>query len=443
MNMLKLIHDKKHGFAHSDEEIRYIVEGYTNDEIPDYQMSAWLMAVYFKGLSADETKSLTKYMIESGDVLDLSSINGITADKHSTGGVGDKTTLVFAPIAAAAGIKISKMSGRSLGFTGGTIDKLESIEGFNVNLGMDEFINQVNECGIAVMCQAGGVARCDKKLYALRDVTETVDSIPLIASSVMSKKIAVGAQYLILDVKTGAGAFAKTDEEATELAKTMVEIGSGFGIKIAAFVTDMSTPLGRAIGNSVEVMEAIETLRGNGAGDLTELVTELNAYLFALCGRTESVEAGRELVRALISSGAALGKLSEMIERQHGSTECILKPEILLDSDNLHEIYADRSGFISEIAPESLAVILTELGAGRLKKTDVINHKVGLILEKKNGEHINKGDVIARLVIPEERLGELEEVTGRILNTFTITEKAPPVGKLIKAVVTESGVTKY
>lgn len=431
MRMVDLIEKKRDGYELTKEEIIFIIENYTNKIIPDYQMSSFLMAVYFKGMTTAESSALTEAMLNSGDIIDLSVIHGIKVDKHSTGGVGDKTTLVLGPLVASAGAKVAKLSGRGLGHTGGTLDKLESIEGLSIDMEIEDFIKQVNEIGIAVVGQTANLTPADKLLYALRDVTATVPSIPLIASSIMSKKLASGSDVIVLDVKIGEGAFMKTIEDARELSKVMVGIGTSFGKKVVAFITDMSQPLGYAVGNKLEVLEAINTLKGNGPDDLTELCNEIGAYMVYVGGITKTLEEAKTLVKNKISSGEALEKQLEFIKAQGG---------ILGDLDDfIHvkeiiEIKAEKSGYISSIHALTIGVATMKLGAGRETKEDKIDPNVGIVLNKKVGDKVSKGDTLVLLYNNKENIESIiEEVKG----AFIITDKEVIKKSIIFEIITE------
>lgn len=390
MRMVDIIEKKRNGNELSKEEIEFFIAGLTNETIPDYQVSAFLMAVYFQDMSDEERANLTLAMVHSGDVIDLSAIEGIKVDKHSTGGVGDTTTLVLAPLVAALDIPFAKMSGRGLGHTGGTIDKLEAFDGFHVELTDDQFTEMVNRDKISVIGQSGNLTPADKKLYALRDVTATVSSIPLIASSIMSKKIAAGADAIVLDVKTGAGAFMKTEEDAIELASAMVRIGNLVGRNTMAIISDMSQPLGNAIGNSLEVKEAIDTLHGNGPADLTELVLTLGSQMVVLAGKTDSLEEARELLQGVIKDGSALVKFKQFIKNQGGDPDWIENPTLLPQARFEIEVIADSDGFVTEIVADNIGVAAMKLGAGRETKEEDIDLAVGLILRKKSEIQLKK-----------------------------------------------------
>lgn len=394
MRMYDLIERKKRGQRLEGEEIRQIIEGYCKKEIPDYQMSALLMAIWFNGMDEKELTDLTYAMAESGDTLDLSGIEGKKVDKHSTGGVGDKTTLIVAPIAAACGLKVAKMSGRGLGHTGGTIDKLESIPGYRTTIPREEFIRNVNVSGLSVIGQSGELAPADKLIYALRDATATVDSIPLIASSIMSKKLAAGADCIVLDVKTGSGAFMKTEEEAFELARTMIKIGENAGRKMAALITDMDTPLGRAVGNSLEVIEAVEVLKGEGPQDLLEICLELSAKMLELAGLGDEEEC-RAKAREAVDSGKAFEKLVEMVSLQGGDTEVIKNTQLFKKAEYVYPVYAGKDGYILKMDAEKIGEAAMMLGAGRKTKEDKIDMSAGIILAGKTGDKVAEGEEIA------------------------------------------------
>ncbi len=403
MRMYDLIQKKKEGYAHSQEEIEWIVKGYTEGGIPDYQMSAWLMAVCFQGMNHDETTQLTLAMAASGDQADLSAISGVKVDKHSTGGVGDKTTLILAPIVASCGVKVAKTSGRGLGTTGGTIDKLESIPGFQTAMPLSEFYRIVEEEGLCVTGQSGNMVPADKKIYALRDVTATVDSIPLITSSIMSKKLAAGSDAILLDVKTGSGAFMKTQEQAEELAKNMVEIGKKAGRKTAAVLTDMDKPLGRAIGNALEVKEVIEVLNGRGPDDLRELSLTLAAYMLVLAGKGTKEEC-RQMAEDAIVSGRALDRFRAMIRAQGGDESIVDDPSRLPSAPYSREVLAEESGWLARMKAGDLGEASVRLKAGRMTKEDTIDYSAGIVLTKQVGDRVEKGDVILTMYASDESL---------------------------------------
>lgn len=397
MRMYDIIHKKREGGELTGNEIRFFVDGFVNGDIPDYQASALMMAIYFKGMTKAETACLTMEMAESGDTVDLSSIEGIKVDKHSTGGVGDKTSLIIGPIAAACGVKIAKMSGRGLGHTGGTVDKMESIPGMKTDIGREEFFQIVRDTGIAVIGQSGNLCPADKKLYALRDVTATVESVPLIASSIMSKKIAAGSDRILLDVKTGSGAFMKTLEGSRELAREMVEIGESVGRKTVALITDMDRPLGKNIGNALEIIEVVETLKGNGPGDLTGLCLVLASNMIYLAGKAASVEEAEWMAKAAVSNGEALHKFIEMIKAQGGDPAYIEDTKKFSLSNVCLEVKANKTGYITALNAESCGLAAVALGAGRETKESRIDYGAGIILEKNTGDYVNTGDTIARV----------------------------------------------
>ncbi|MCD1260439.1 pyrimidine-nucleoside phosphorylase [Paenibacillus athensensis] len=427
MRMVDLIAKKRDGQALSKQEIDFIVAGYTCGDIPDYQMSAWAMAVYFQGMTAEEVSHLTMAMAFSGDTVDLSAIAGIKVDKHSTGGVGDTTTLILAPLVAAAGIPVAKMSGRGLGHTGGTIDKLEAIPGFHAELPIDRFIDNVNTIKAAVIGQTGNLTPADKKLYGLRDVTGTVNSIPLIASSIMSKKIAAGADAIVLDVKTGAGAFMKDIEEARQLAEAMVEIGRNTGRATIAVLSDMSQPLGYAVGNALEVREAIETLRGCGPDDLTRLVLTLGAHMVVLGGKAADYESGYAYLEELIRSGEALQALKALVTAQGGSADVIDNPDLLPQAKHSIPVYAAADGYVHAIQAEEIGLAAMLLGAGRQTKESDIDLAVGILLRKKVGDSVKAGELLAMLHTNQLRVSE---VVGKVFAAYDIRDtpcEEPPL----------------
>jgi len=397
MRMYELIRKKREGRELTDSEIKFIVEGYTAGTIPDYQVAAFLMAVYFQGLNGRETAALTTAMAGSGERLDLSAIPGVKVDKHSTGGVGDKTTLVLAPMVAAAGVPVAKMAGRGLGHTGGTIDKLESIPGFKSELEPEEFVAQVKSIKLAVAAQTSRLAPADKKFYALRDATATVDSISLIASSIMSKKIAGGANALILDVKTGCGAFMRDMESALSLARVMVDMGNKVGIKTVALVTDMEQPLGKAVGNALEVKEAIAALKGEGPRDLEELCLELGARMLILAGKVRNAGEGRRHLVELVRKGAALAKFRDFIKAQGGDPAVVDDPSLLPRAPYSEEVKAGTAGYVWEVRADGIASAALSLGAGRTKIGLKIDRAVGVVLNKKRGDAVAKGEKMATL----------------------------------------------
>ncbi|WCF09179.1 pyrimidine-nucleoside phosphorylase [Paenibacillus thiaminolyticus] len=433
MRMVDLIAKKRDGKELTTEEINFVIEGYTKGDIPDYQVSAWAMAIYFQDMSERERADLTMAMVNSGDTIDLSAIEGIKVDKHSTGGVGDTTTLVLAPLVAALDIPVAKMSGRGLGHTGGTIDKLESIEGFHVEISKDEFVNLVNTHKIAVIGQTGNLTPADKKLYALRDVTGTVNSIPLIASSIMSKKIAAGSDAIVLDVKTGAGAFMKTAEDAKELAHAMVSIGNNVGRKTMAVISDMSQPLGRAIGNSLEVQEAIDTLRGHGPADLEELCLALGRQMVYLAGKAATLEEAEEQLKEVIRNGKALEKFKEFIANQGGNPAVADDPSLLPQASCLIEVPARQDGVVAEIVADEIGTAAMLLGAGRATKDSEIDLAVGLMLNKKIGDRVQAGESLVTIYANRENV---DDVIEKIYANIRIGDHAEaPV--LVHDIVTE------
>ncbi len=432
MNFIDIIRKKRDGNALSKEEIEYFALSAADETVPDYQLSALLMAIYLNGLDERETLELTMAMARSGDMAELSCVDGITGDKHSTGGVGDKTTLIVAPIVAECGLKVAKMSGRGLGHTGGTVDKLESVPGFRTSLETDEFISIVNTCGLCVAGQSGKLCPADKKLYGLRDVTATVDNMSLIASSIMSKKLAGGADCIVLDVKCGSGAFMKDKESAKALAEKMVEIGRGAGKKIAALITDMDAPLGYYIGNSLEVIEAVETLKGNGPGDLTRLSVLLAAKLLELAGKG-SFEECEKLAEEKIRDGSALNKLAEMVELQGGDPEYILNTDLFKSADFEYEIKAWESGYINSMNTEGIGSVCVKLGAGRERKEDSIDPSAGIILSKKTGDFCEKGETLAMLYCSDEKLFTDAELLFKA--SLNIGEEKTAVGDILLDVV--------
>ncbi|HAU86640.1 MAG TPA: thymidine phosphorylase [Lachnospiraceae bacterium] len=440
MRMYDLIEKKKCGQELSKEEIQWMIDEYVKGTIPDYQMSAFLMSVYFKGMTDEELTVLTLAMAHSGDMVDLSAIEGIKADKHSTGGVGDKTTMIVAPIVAACGVKIAKMSGRGLGHTGGTIDKLESIPGFRVAIDTDEFFEIVNKVGISVVGQSGNLAPADKKLYALRDVTATVDSIPLIAASIMSKKLAAGSDCILLDVKTGSGAFMKSLEDSITLAEKMVSIGTKAGRKIAALITNMDIPLGHAIGNSLEVIEAVDVLNGKGPEDLAQVSFELAANMLYLAEKG-TLEECRGKVREAVDSGAALAKLKDMVLAQGGDVSVIEDTNNFKKAEYYYDVVAPHSGIITHINTEEVGVASVALGAGRETKESSIDYQAGIVLRKKTGEQVQVGEVLATLYSSSFEMIKAGEKL--FLESYTIDpEGKENVEPLIYARVTEEGVER-
>ena len=440
MRMYDLIETKKRGGALTEEEIAYMVRGFVDGRIPDYQMSAMLMAIYFQGMNDREITYLTLEMAHSGDMVDLSPIEGIKVDKHSTGGVGDKTTLVVGPMVASLGVKVAKMSGRGLGHTGGTVDKLESIPGFKTAIPREEFFDIVNGNGIAVIGQSGNMVPADKKLYALRDVTATVDSIPLIASSIMSKKLAAGSDSIVLDVKTGSGAFMKTLEESISLAQKMVSIGCLAGRRCCALITNMDIPLGYAIGNSLEMTEAIRTLKGEGPEDLTRVCLELAANMLHMAGKG-TVEECRGMAEESIHDGSALKCLASMVKAQGGDESFIWKPEQFESPSCAYEVKAPEEGYISHMDTEGIGIASVLLGAGRNTKEDAIDYGAGIILKKKYGEKVMPGDVLAVLYADSQE--RIQAGADKFLSSCTISQDAPGPETLIYARVSEYGVERF
>ncbi|CAI3272269.1 pyrimidine-nucleoside phosphorylase [Enterococcus cecorum] len=435
MRMVDLIAKKRDGQSLSKEEIEWIVTGYTNGEIPDYQMSALTMAIFYQDMTDQEITDLTLAMANSGDVVNLENIEGIKVDKHSTGGVGDTTTLVLAPLVASVGVPVAKMSGRGLGYTGGTLDKLEAIPGFQIELSEDKFVELVNESKVAVIGQSGNLAPADKKLYALRDVTATVDSIPLIASSIMSKKIAAGTDAIVLDVTTGAGAFMKNIEDAKRLASTMVQIGKLANRQTMAVISDMSQPLGEAIGNSLEVVEAIETLQGKGPKDLEEMCYVLGSQMVVLAKKADTLEQAREMLEEALHSGKAFAKFKEMVANQGGDVSVIDHPEKLLTAKYEIELPAKQSGVITKLVANELGIAAMMLGAGRKTKEDTIDFAVGLKLRKKVGEAIQEGESVLT-IYANQPAEEIQDVVALLYQNIEIgpSGQEPP---LIHGIITE------
>ncbi|SHJ57772.1 thymidine phosphorylase [Clostridium amylolyticum] len=433
MRMYDIILKKRNNKELSTEEINYFVNGYTKGEIPDYQVSALLMAIYFNKMSRRETSDLTMAMVNSGDILDLSNIQGIKVDKHSTGGVGDTTTLVLGPMVASLGIPVAKMSGRGLGHTGGTIDKLESFEGFSVEMSEDKFIDNVNKIKLAVVGQTGDLAPADKKLYALRDVTGTVDNVSLIASSIMSKKIAAGADAIVLDVKVGSGAFMKNKEDAFLLANEMVEIGKHIGRNTIGVISDMDQPLGLAIGNGLEVKEAIDTLKGNGPEDLLNLCLELGANMVVLAKKANTKEEAKAMLMNTITSGKALEKLKEFIKAQGGNIASIDDTDKLPKAKYVVPVVSREEGIVHKIHAENIGLAAMELGAGRATKESIIDLAVGIVLNKKRGDSVKKGDVIAYIHSNDE--GNIQKCSERIIENYIIKNEKLEEIPLIYGVV--------
>ncbi|MGR2788837.1 pyrimidine-nucleoside phosphorylase [Bacillus subtilis] len=433
MRMVDIIIKKQNGKELTTEEIQFFVNGYTDGSIPDYQASALAMAIFFQDMSDRERADLTMAMVNSGETIDLSAIEGIKVDKHSTGGVGDTTTLVLAPLVAALDVPVAKMSGRGLGHTGGTIDKLEAIDGFHVELTKDEFIKLVNRDKVAVIGQSGNLTPADKKLYALRDVTGTVNSIPLIASSIMSKKIAAGADAIVLDVKTGAGAFMKTEEDAAELAKAMVRIGNNVGRQTMAVISDMSQPLGFAIGNALEVKEAIDTLKGEGPEDLHELVLTLGSQMVVLAKKADTLDEARAKLEEVMKNGKALEKFKDFLKNQGGDSSIVDDPSKLPQAAYQIDVPAKEAGVVSEIVANEIGVAAMLLGAGRATKEDEIDLAVGIMLRKKVGDKVEKGEPLVTLYANRENV---DEVIAKVYDNIRIAAEAK-APKLIHTLITE------
>lgn len=430
--MVDIIAKKRDGKELTTEEINFFINGYTNGSIPDYQVSALTMAIYFQDMNDRERADLTMAMVNSGETIDLSAIKGIKVDKHSTGGVGDTTTLVLASLVAALDIPVAKMSGRGLGHTGGTIDKLEAIKGFNVELSKEQFVDLVNRDKVAVVGQSGNLTPADKKLYALRDVTGSVNSLSLIATSIMSKKIAAGADAIVLDVKTGAGAFMKTDEDAIKLAKAMVRIGNDVGRKTMAVISDMSQPLGLAIGNALEVQEAIDALRGKGPEDLHELVMVLASQMVVLAEKAQTLEQARVMLEDVLSSGKALEKFRQFLRNQGGDDSVVDHPEKLPQAKYKIDVPAKESGVVANIVADEIGIAAMMLGAGRATKEDTIDQAVGLMLRKKVGDKVTKGESLVTIHSNKE---DVSNIMQKIYDNITIAEhgQAP---KLIHTIIT-------
>ncbi len=433
MRMYDLIMKKRNGGTLSRDEIFFMIEGYTKGNIPDYQMSAMMMAIYFNGMNEKETAALTMAMAESGDQLDLSGIQGIKVDKHSTGGVGDKTSLALTPMVSACGVKIAKMSGRGLGHTGGTIDKLESFQGFSTSLSEEAFIDQVNRIGISIIGQTKNLAPADKKLYALRDVTATVDNMSLIASSIMSKKLAAGADAIVLDVKTGSGAFMKEEADAMLLAGEMMTIGKNAGRKMMAVISDMDQPLGNAVGNALEVKEAIETLKGHGPADFTELCMTLGSCMLMVAEIAENEQQAREMLKEAVDSGKALDKLAELVEAQGGDKRMVYETDLLPKASNITPLLSEKDGYVEKIQCDEVGICSLILGGGRETKESAIDLSVGIVLTKKVGSHVKAGEPLAYIHSNEEakRLA-CEE---RLRKAFHIGDKVKKEGAIIHQIL--------
>lgn len=422
MRMFDVIMKKRDGYELTDDEIREVIHGFVEGSVPDYQMSALLMAIYYQGMSNRETVTLTMEMAKSGDMLDLSGIEGVKVDKHSTGGIGDKTTLIVGPMVASLGIPVAKMSGRGLGYTGGTIDKLESFDGFCTAMTLDEFTRHVNANKFALTGQTGNLTPADKKIYALRDVTATVDSIPLIASSIMSKKIASGADVIVLDVKMGSGAFMKDIDSARKLARTMVDIGKGVGRKVVGIITDMDQPLGLAVGNALEVMEAIDVLKGQGPKEVREICIVLGMYMVHLANPDISLDEARRLLIKSLDDGSALLKFKEFVKAQNGNPDTVEDYSLLPQAKFVHKVLAEQSGYITHIQADEVGASSIILGAGRERKEDIINKAVGIVLNKKVNDYVEKGDVLAYLHGDDE---EKMQIAARRLTAAYAYSKQP------------------
>ena len=422
MRAVDIIEKKKKNNSLTKEEIDFMVQGYTQGQIPDYQMAAFLMTIYFNGMNYDEIANMTESFVNSGDSVDLSRIHGVKVDKHSTGGVGDKISIIVIPLVALCGVPVAKMSGRGLGHTGGTIDKLESIEGFRVELSPEEFIENVNTYKMAIVGQTANLTPADKKIYALRDVTATIDSIPLIASSIMSKKIASGADAIVLDVKVGSGAFMKNIDEARELAKTMVSIGKNLNRNTIAIITNMDQPLGHEVGNSNEVKEAIKVLSGKGAKDETEVALTIASYMCLLGGAFDDFEQAYKELETKINSGLALEKLKELILIQGGNPEVVDNPDLLPKAKNTFYVYSEVDGYVNKIDAELIGISAMLLGAGRKTKEDSINYGAGISLKKKIGDYVRKGEVLCEL---HTDFDNVEEATKKINDAYTIKDELP------------------
>jgi pyrimidine-nucleoside phosphorylase len=438
MNVYELIKKKRDGFELSKTEIEFLIDGFVADRIPDYQMTAFLMAVYFKGMTARECVELTMAIANSGDRVDLSAIPGFKVDKHSTGGVGDKTTLVLAPLVAASGGIVAKMTGRELGHTGGTVDKLESIPGLQVALSKEKFVEVVNDIHVSLIAQTASLAPADKKIYALRNVTATIDSVPLIASSILSKKLAAGSDGIVLDVKIGKGAFTPSFDDALELAKTMVNIGEGAGRRMVALITGMEQPLGRAIGNAIEVQEAVDTLRGDGPGDLVELVTELGSEMLLVSGIASSREKAKSIIAENLANRKGLNRLEDLVAAQGGDPAVLNRPELLLQPGAKIEIKSESAGYVSAIDALEVGLASKMLGAGRNTKEDGIDHSIGIYLTKKIGDKVATGDILAVLYSD----GDAEKIKAarkKFLKAYSFSSSQVKPPKLIHARITKDG----
>ena len=441
MRMYDLIMKKRNGNELTTGEINFFISGYTDGTIPDYQVSALLMGIYFQKMNKRETADLTMAMVNSGETIDLSDIEGVKVDKHSTGGVGDTTTLILGPIVAAEGVPVAKMSGRGLGHTGGTIDKLESVEGFCVSMSIEKFIKNVNEVKIAIGGQTADLAPADKLLYALRDVTATVDNISLIAGSIMSKKIASGADAIVLDVKTGSGAFMKSEDDAFELAREMVDIGTNVNRNTVAVITDMDQPLGYAVGNALEVKEAIDTLKGKGPKDLTELCLTLGAHMLVLGEKAKNAKQGREMLKDIIKSGKGLQKLRELVVAQGGNPAYVDDPSIFPLPAIVEQVISNYEGYVKAIKADDIGIAALTLGAGRETKESEIDLSVGIVLHKKIGDFVKKDETIATIYASN---AQKQKISSKIvLDAYEIVEEKITAKSLIKGIVTKDGIVRF
>jgi pyrimidine-nucleoside phosphorylase len=441
MNVVEIIKKKRDGGKLSSDEMKFIIDGYVKGIVPEYQIAAFLMATFFRGMTKDETAEFTRLMLHSGDVIDLSSIPGIKVDKHSTGGVGDKISLPLAPIVAACGVPVPMISGRGLGHTGGTLDKLEAIPGFNTNITIEEYKKVISEIGLVMIGQTKEIAPADKKMYALRDVTSTVECIPLIAGSIMSKKLAEGIDALVLDVKTGRGAFMQTYEQSVELAQALVGIGTSFGKETIGFITDMNQPLGYAIGNWIETAESVECLRGNGPSDVMELTYVLGGAMVMLGRKANTVNEGIERCKEVVQNGKAFEKFLALVERQGGETAYLLHPDRYPRSVFQKEITASDDGFISSIDSLELGLSVIALGGGRTKVDDIIDPKAGILLKKKAGDRVKRGEVVAEYFT--DRSDIVDAIKTRIAGAFSIKASKPDTSPLVISVVDKNGVTPF
>jgi pyrimidine-nucleoside phosphorylase len=439
MNVYEIIKRKRDGLELSEKEIRFLIDGFVAGQIPDYQMTAFLMAVYFKGMTDGECVELTMAMANSGERVDLSAIQGFKVDKHSTGGVGDKTTLVLAPLVAAGGGIVAKMTGRELGHTGGTVDKLESIPGLQVELSKERFIEVVNDIHVCLIAQTASLAPADKKIYALRNATATIDSVPLIAASILSKKLAAGSDGIVLDVKTGKGAFTPSYDDALELAKTMVTIGEGAGRRVVALITGMEQPLGRAIGNAIEVKEAINTLHDDGPGDLVELVTELGSEMLLVSGITSSRKKAQSIIAENIANRKGLNRLEELVAAQGGDPAVLRRPDLLLHPGAKIGVKSESSGYVTAIDALAVGLASKMLGAGRNTKDDGIDHSIGIYLEKKIGDKVVNGDLLAVFYSDGDE-GKVQAARKKLMGAYSFSSNRVDPPKLIHARVTKDGV---